>query len=68
MYYMMLNLLNISTHNEKAHAILDGGKWFTIKDAEELQGEVYEIIKHMVLVEWKKEFANRDEIVYEKPC
>jgi hypothetical protein len=29
--------------------ILDGGKWFTTKDAEELWGAIYKIIKDAVL-------------------
>jgi hypothetical protein len=49
-------------------AILDGGKWFTTKDAKELWGAIYNIIKDMVLAKWRKEFLDRDETMYEKPC
>jgi hypothetical protein len=44
-------------------AILDSGKWFATKDVEELRGAIYKIIEDAVLVEWRKEFPNKDEIM-----
>jgi hypothetical protein len=46
--------------------ILDGGKWFTTKDTKELRGAIYKIIENTMSVEWKKEFLNRDETMYER--
>jgi hypothetical protein len=69
MYYMMLNLLqHLKARQKGLDVILDGGKWFTAKDAKELWGVVYKIIKDTVLAEWRKEFSNRNEIMYERPC
>ncbi len=33
--------------------ILDGGKWFTAKDAKKLLGVVYKIIEDAMSIEWK---------------
>ncbi len=46
--------------------ILDGGKWFIAKDAKEMQGAVYKIIEDAMSIEWKKEFPNRNETMYER--
>jgi len=46
--------------------ILDGGKWFTAKDAKEMRGVVYKIIEDAMSIEWKKEFPNINETMYER--
>jgi hypothetical protein len=49
------------------NTILDGGKWSITKDVEELRGAVYKIIEDAVSIKWKKEFTDRNEIMYERP-
>ncbi len=68
-YYMMLTLLqHLKARRKGPDVILDGGKWFTAKDVEELWGVVYKIIKDTVLVEWRKESPDKNETMYERPC
>lgn len=66
-YYMMLKLLQYLEALWKGpNVILHGGKWSITKDVEELQGVVYKIIEDAVSIKWKKEFADRNEIMYER--
>jgi hypothetical protein len=67
-YYMMLNLLQyLKVRWKGPNIIIDGGKWFTPKYGKEPWGVVYKIIKDAVTTEWRKEFLNKDETMYERP-